>query len=194
MVQQHQEQTLTEWVDTFELLPADIEFLTHYLLERETPLSTEDVALALFQRYSQETVDQVYEQHRNISLYTPKASYTIGQDIMFPMLDYSLGRVTATRDRLNADQGNFQVIQVEFQEGYIRDFASRLGDHTLNTDPTGNTETATCHRKYAPEEIMGEDLTRLITCLESQLLENEGFVRSSGHWFPPHLKITDRAR
>lgn len=187
VVQQQQKQTLEEWVDAFELRPADLEFLTHFLLEKETPLSTHDVALAILQRRSEEETMQINQKHSDASIYMPGASYVVGQDLVFPILDYAEGRVVATREGSNPDQGSFKVIHIEFEEGEPRDFVSGVADHVLNEEPTGSSEVDGALGSGTPDELLAECKAQLNPRIESQLLASSGIVRLAGHWFPQDL-------
>ena len=187
MVQQQQEQTLEEWVDAFELRPADIEFLTHMLLEKETPVSTEDVTTAILHRRSGEATMQMRQELRDASIYMPGASYVVGQDIVFPIFNYAQGRVVQTREGSNPDQGTFQVIRVDFEDGEPRDFASGVAEHVLNEYPDGKSGVDKTLVERMPEALVGELREHLNQHIESQLLASREFVRIAGYWFPRDL-------
>ncbi|MEZ4676145.1 MAG: hypothetical protein R2932_18125 [Caldilineaceae bacterium] len=61
----------------------------------------------------------------------PKEKYEVGQQVVFPVLDFVVGEVVGIRDGQNPEFGDFQVIKVQFVEGQ-REFASALARHRLN--------------------------------------------------------------
>src|SRR5690606_9495546 len=77
------------WSRNFKVDTSDIEFLNNYLLEREIPLSTEELARALLQARLDRDSAAVEERFRDVNLYNPANTYEIGQKLMFPALDYS---------------------------------------------------------------------------------------------------------
>ena len=188
MLQQQQSQTLKEWVDAFELGPEDLDYLTHVLLEKETPLTTDDISLALLSRRLEQDTNHVHKQYSAPSMYLPRSLYTLGQELVFPILDYSQGRVVAIRDGSNPDQGSFKVIQVEFEGGTALEFACGLTDHVLNEQP--DRDGADLYPSMgAQEQILAEFKTQLNPRIESQLLDTNDIVNQAGYWFPRDLLL-----
>src|SRR5690606_17943469 len=112
-------------------------------------------------------------------------SYEPGVNLVFPALDWKRGEVSAVREGHNPDIGEFQVIQVRFENGEQREFASGLKDHPLNEAPQVVEE----EQLPAIESILDEYSEQLIGSLEDELDTNPGFVRIAGRWFPRALLI-----
>ena len=137
----------TYWED-FELQNDDLEFLYNHLLELELPQTTLELVEALVsERIRREKL--VFEQKRisGGDIFQPKNVYTIGQSLTFPAFNWQQGQVTAIRPGNNPELGQFQVLQVQFQNGDVRQVAAQLAEHVLNQplqvredDPSSNRE------------------------------------------------------
>ena len=85
------------WARNFTVTDDDIEYLTGLLLERETPLSSADLARALIEWRIQNEADDFQERFRDVQVYNPAQSYQVGQKVVFPIYDYALATVTDVR-------------------------------------------------------------------------------------------------
>ena len=107
----------TYWT-SFQLCDEDIEFLYNHLLELETPLTTKELIKALVQeRIIREEEKLLQEQSSSAEIFLPKDSYTVGQKLAFPALDYQKGTVTAVRQGVNPAISPFNVIDVALETG-----------------------------------------------------------------------------
>jgi hypothetical protein len=173
------------WED-FELQNEDLEFLYNYLLELETPQSTLELVGALAaERIRREK--QAFEKKRitGADIFQPKNLYTSGQSLTFPAINWQQGRVIETRPGKNPDLGEFQVLQVEFENGEVRQFASQLENHVLNQpfqlvedDPAATVPWVM--ENYS--DLLAEDL-------EQELSTNPDFVQIARSWFPRALLV-----
>jgi hypothetical protein len=70
------------------------------------------------------------------TIYQPKKRFAVGDEILFPQLDYRLGEVINLRAGQNPEYGEFEVISVDFGGGKRqRNFAAGLSaQHKLNAD------------------------------------------------------------
>jgi hypothetical protein len=74
-----------DYWETFELQNEDIEFLYNHLMEVETPLTSNELLMALLtERIRQEKLTIEKQRSSGGMLYLPKESYTVGQPIVFP--------------------------------------------------------------------------------------------------------------
>lgn len=173
------------WED-FQVNEEDVEFLYNYLLEEESPLTPRELIHALVEerlRREQETL--AARRSSNGDVYLPKEHYQVGQKLVFPVMDWRPGQVTAVRPGKNPDLGEFEVIQVKFEDGEQKEFASGLEEHSLNAPPEEVQENLLQDIDGILEEY-GEDL---IAGLEDELETNPGFVRIAGRWFPRALLV-----
>ena len=179
--------TLGEYYwDDFELQNEDLEFIYNYLLELETPQSTTNLVAALVaERIRREK--QSFE-HKRVSggdIFQPKNSYTTGQSLIFPAFNWQRGEVLGTRPGKNPDLGEFQVIQVAFENGDQHQLAAHLENHRLNEplqvaadDPASTVSWVL--ENYA--DVLAESLVQ-------DLQTNPDFVQIAGNWFPRALLV-----
>jgi hypothetical protein len=172
------------WED-FELQVEDIEFIYNHLLEVETPLTPEELISVLVEERIQREIRAVEEQRlAGGEIFLPKDTYDVNQKLVFPALNWQQGEVSAVRPGWNPDQGDFSVIQVKFENGEKREFASGLADHQLNEPPEITGKNA-----LTPKSVIASSGEDLISKLESGLELHPDFVRIAFRWFPRALLI-----
>ena len=175
-----------DYWETFELLGEDREFLYSHLLDTETPLTTPELLAALVKERIQREKLAIEQQRRSgDDVYIPKEIHQCDQHLVFPALNWRRGQVKEIRPGHNPDLGEFQVIQVVFADGEIKEFASALSDHPLNDPPPIETEEPNLDQA-AVLETYGESLQER---LEADLLKDPDFVRIAGRWFPRALLV-----
>ena len=110
---------------SFELESGDIDFIINLLLEREIPLTTVEMALALVEvRLVQIKLALEEAKRTEYPAYLPADSYKVGQVLTFPIFNNLIGEVVGVREGNNPDIGTFGVIEVKFQNGDpAREFA-----------------------------------------------------------------------
>jgi len=175
-----------DYWDTFELREEDIEFLYNYLLEKETPETSEELLKALVgERIRREKLNIEKQRSSGGDIYLPKDHFHLKQDLVFPAFNWRHGKVTAVREGQNPELDEFQVVEVAFDDGEVKEFASGIQDHKLNTP------------LELEESVEGLDLNsvlvqyrdHLLDSLEEGLAANSGFVRIAGRWFPRALLV-----
>jgi hypothetical protein len=175
----------TTWSD-LSLSPKDLEFIYNLLLDREVPLTTREMALALIaHRLERRAREAEHVRSMEMPVYLPESSFAIGEEIRFAHLANARGRVLAVRPGANPDLGTFEVIQVELEgSGGRREFATRLDKHALNQppEPTGASDEL-----ETPESVMGRFGPRIEMRLQEQLAQAPDIVRIAGRWFPKAL-------
>ena len=120
----------------FEVRENDLDFIYNLLLEREIPLTTNEMAVALIgdrlERLEEEA-NQVEES--TTSVYLPADSYKVGERLLFPAVGNAIGEIVSVRKGENPDLGKFDVIAVEFEgdgpNGCIFGHGPRITDHRL---------------------------------------------------------------
>jgi len=175
-----------DYWETFEILSEDIEFLYNHLMEKEMPLTAHELTVALVEeRIRREKLAIEKQRSSGGSTFLPKESYTVGQYLVFPILNWKRGQVVSVRPGYNPDIGNFNVIQVLFETGETREFASGIADHPLNQPMAIEAELVGLDLNTVLQ-VHGEALQ---TCLEESLRGNADFVRIAGRWFPRALLV-----
>lgn len=177
---QSQTQTQSYWVSKFDLTESDIEQLYNHFLETERPQTTEQLALVVIEHRVAREKNEIKQRLAGRSVYQPKESYAVGDELVFPALSFAYGTVTGIRDGSNPEAGEFKVIQVEI-DGKEREFASELEVmHALNQENGTIFEALEMSSAEDLHELYGEDVARTI---EERLEDREGFIRLGGRWF-----------
>lgn len=175
----------TSWTE-FEVTDEDLDFIYNLLMDREIPLSTEDMALALLERRLQQAGQEVEAAPQPQRLtYRPADEYHEGDILVFPKLGHRVGTVVAVRPGENPEIGAFDVITVEFKgDSRRREFAARLADHPLNQQPGAQSEPEPLD---APSALLQRHGKTIQACLEARLGQKDDIVRIAGRWFPRAL-------
>ena len=181
-----QPQTLTEkyWGAQFTLTEADIEQIYNLFLEKETPLTIEQITRQVMAQRVAEEKNEIERRLRGRTLYQPAKSYQIGEELVFPALKFAYGTVVSIRDGGNPQDGPFKVISVEINQK-IREFAAELSnDHILNQtngqswNPSANIDLDNLFNHF------GAEVSRKT---EAYLQQQEEFTRLAGFWFARSL-------
>src|SRR5215510_1686496 len=122
------------WTD-LQITQQDVEFLHNHLFELETPLTARElVSVLIDERIRVERVAVQARRQAGGRTYRPKESYQVGDNIIFPALNWKHGTVTAVRAGANPDLGQFDVLSIDMGNGSERLFASNLSTHVLNDE------------------------------------------------------------
>ena len=178
------------WARSFAVAHDDIEYLMGLLLERETPLTVEDLAYALIERRLQQEAAALREKYKDVQVYNPADSFKVGQRVMFPVLDYALGVVQDIRQGNNPDYGSFNVVKVELEtesSHQVREFVAEYPDHPLSRDFEGGSVLLPGASDLTAEEIFSANRSRIIPILEAALQNSDDLVSVAGRWFPRSL-------
>jgi len=166
--------------------PKDIEYLYSFLLDKETPLPSDALAEALINEHIRFEKDILREkQQQNGDIYYPKVTYTIGDKLQFPALDWLSGKVTEVRAGNNPEQPAMGVITVALENGQNRQFASNLEDHKLNQVTTDLEDTD----EGNTQDVINQFIDGITEKLDLKLEENKDLVRIGADWFPKSLLI-----
>lgn len=175
-----------DYWDNFRLRDEDIEFLYNYLLEKEEPQLTYELVKALVRERIRIEKDAIEHHHTSKGdIYQPKNTYKVDQHLIFPALDWRPGKVVGIRRGDNLELGDFQVIEVLFEQGELKEFAANLDKHKLN-DPPKITISDDNLENDSVLENYGESLIEII---EEDLHQHPDFVRIAGKWFPRGLLV-----
>lgn len=174
--------TSSYWTDNFRVGKADIEHLFNIFLEEETPLTNREVALRLIQfRIAQEDEKTRKLVERGL-IFQPRETYTVGQEVIFPAMDYALGKIIGERPGQNPDYGEFNVIQVEFEGNRSLEFAAGFQvPHKLNIDPGGTFTPG--GEAPDPAALFAQYGETIIDGIEAKLVDEDDAVYFGGRWF-----------
>ncbi|MBG0787963.1 MAG: hypothetical protein H0S79_22980 [Anaerolineaceae bacterium] len=172
--------------ESLEIKQQDIEYLYGFLLEKETPLPSSDLAAALIaERIRIEKKHLKEKQQKSGDIYLPEKSYAVGDKIQFPAMNWVSGEVTAVREGNNPEMEGLAVLTVALEDGESKQFAANLAEHKLNQAANADEESSGANPE-AVVESFGEEITAK---LEVMLDENKDLVRIGGNWFPKSLLI-----
>jgi hypothetical protein len=172
------------WTD-LQITQQDVEYLHNHLFELETPLTARElVAVLINERVRAERLATQQRRQAGGKVYLPKESYQVGDNLIFPALDWKHGKVTAVRAGTNPEIGQFDVLTVDLGNGSERLFAANLAHHQLNEQPDTVEEEG-----FDPEAILREHGKDLEKKLEAAFLKDEELVRIAGRWFPRALLV-----
>jgi len=177
------------WGSRFTLSGDDRELLLNLFVEDEQPRSSDELAQALI-RHRVEREEATIRRKRQAqgTLYQPKRAFQVDEQVVFPALDFAVGRVAAVRPGHNPDVPVlFKVIQVAMEGGGVREFAAEFsGDHRLNDDAVLLSPT---DELVPPEEIYARHKSTFVPHLRILLQNSPEFVWLAGKWFPRSLLV-----
>src|SRR3972149_1753719 len=105
------------WVQKFTVQPDDLETLLNRFLDDELPRSADELTLELMRYHCQREEAMLSRELLKGKLYQPKSSYAVGEQVVFPALQFALGSVVGIRDGVNPEIGPFKVVRVEMSSG-----------------------------------------------------------------------------
>jgi hypothetical protein len=172
--------------DNFEFRDSDLEFIYDHLIEIETPQTTQELVQVLVnERIKNEKESLKSQQQLGSSIYLPKDHYSIGQQITFPALNWQKAKITNVRQGNNVDLPPFEVLDVVFDNGDKRQYASSLENHKLNQPVDFKLDDP----KLDPNYVLSKYNSRLIDKLDLALRNNPDLVNIAWHWFPRTLLV-----
>jgi hypothetical protein len=175
-----------DYWQTFTPDKSDIEFINNYLFETETPLPEKEIVPILVKERISNERDALLKQQRGSSkAYLPEGNYKPGERLSFPTLDWQKGKVLSVRPGINPGVGEFDVIEVEFEDGSKKQFAARLADHKLNQAP----DISLGDDSLNPEKIIAMHGEALEIAIAKGLRADHNLVQIAGRWFPRALLL-----
>ncbi|MDH5506219.1 MAG: hypothetical protein OEZ02_03235 [Anaerolineae bacterium] len=175
-----------DYWSSFDLKKEDIEFLYYHLLELETPLSPQELVNILIEhRINNEKQTAQKQRAAGGTTYRPKDKYTVGEKVVLPALGWQPGSVVNVRPGRSYAKEEFEVIEIEFEDGQKREFAAGYDSHPLN-DPVVESQVDPQMDAAVVLENYGE---QLVGQLLENLTDNPDFVYIAGRWFPKALIV-----
>ncbi len=176
----------TEYWLSIQITPQDVENLHNYLFERETPLTTRDLSFEFVDARIKAERAAAEGKHKAAGRsYLPKEKYQVGEDLVFPALDWKRGTVTALREGVNPSLSGFDVLTIAMEDRTERLFAANLEMHYLNDAPIEEPEK----NELSAESILRDFGDQIEKKLEASFNSDHGLVKIAGSWFPRSLLI-----
>jgi len=175
-----------DYWDTISLTEDDIEALYHHLLEVETPLTIMELVSVLVEnRLVRERRAAEKKRSEGGKPYLPRELYDVGEKIVFPHLEWQLGVVSNVRNARDYSESGYKVIEVEFEDGQKKEFATGLENHQLNILPSVDEDDPLLSPN-AVFENYGIDIAEKV---REVLDSHDDFVYIAGRWFPRALLV-----
>jgi hypothetical protein len=176
----------SDYWSAFEIQERDLEYLYNFLLEHETPQTSQELVSSLIsERIRQEKGNLANRQLSEGTIFLPKNHYQVGQSLSFPALEWKQGKVESIRAGAHPEYPPFEVIKVNFENSETHEFATGIAHHALNEPVTiklddPQLDAISVMKKY------GAKFTHELT----EMLEaNSDLVRIAGRWFPRALLV-----
>ena len=180
-------QTAAYWQE-FVVDDRDLDYLYGLFLEGERPRTSDDLALSLMRRRCEDEEALIKKELARGTLFQPREGYEVGEQVVFPVLDYALGSVVGVRPGHNPKYGDFEVIQVLFEGGEgAREFASKLDyPHKLNREEGELLEAEELASPVEFYDQYGLDVQRKLL---ERLRLSDDFVSFGDEWFLKGLLV-----
>lgn len=181
---QRKTQTATYWEEELTVSRKDLAHLYGLILDLAKPQDTGTLAKELIERHCRLEEETIQAELSRGRVYQPKEKYEVGESLLFPAMDFALGKVVDTRPGRNPEYGDFVVIQVQIEgEEEAREFASQLaGDHRLNRDDDGQGVLVDA-RLVPPIELYRRHAAAVEEKLVRALEDHDDFVHFRDAWF-----------
>jgi hypothetical protein len=181
----------SQWGRSFVVTASDVDDITNHLLEKETPMTTRELAFYLIEKRLNSERVALQDRVKGTKLYKPSDIYHVGDVVVFSKFNFSSGEVVAVREGQSPEYGTFPVIQVRFShedgDAKLREFASGVANHALNNAPQELPKEVTT--PLAAQDIFdaaGIEITgRVIEALRA----NKELKQVAGYWFPRELVL-----
>lgn len=184
---QAQTQTAEYWELQFSLKDSDIEHIYNYYLDVLRPQTIEELAQVVIRHRVEEEKRAVKQRLADRTIYQPRKEYELGEEVVFPGLQFAYGEITDTRTGYNPQYGEFDVITVEIN-GKPREFAAGLDiDHPLNQESNGDALSQFIQVDL--DELFRDYTPTVSRKLSKKLNQLEDFVQLAGKWFVKGLML-----
>jgi len=176
-----------DYWDNYFIQEKDIDYLYNFLLEVEIPQTPLELINALVhERISVERKEIEKNSLSGGTIYRPANSFSIGQEIVVPSLNWEKASVVAIRDGKNPEYAPFKVIEISLDNGEHHQLAAELTSHILNDLPLEKIQQ---DPKLDPDYVLKNYSDLLTDRLSESLENNPDIVRIAGKWFPRALLV-----
>jgi hypothetical protein len=183
-VNQTQIQSTEQWESGFSLSDTDLEQIYNHFLETEKPQTVAELAGLVIRSRVREQAAEVRRIISGSTVYQPRRSYAVGEEVIFPALRLAKGQVTQVRPGYNPEYGDFNVITVNLK-GKPRDFvADYTPSHALNDSDGG---VLTEQMAGDAEAIQAAHGATVAARIGASLAGRDDFVNIGEEWFVKSL-------
>ena len=183
---QPQTQNPDYWGPAFTLTESDIEQIYNHFLEVEKPQTIDQIVRVIIVSRVAEEKNRIERLMADRQIYQPQSAYTVGDELVFPVLKFAHGKVTEIRPGYNPNYGKFNVIAVDIK-GKTREFAAELSaEHALNLENGDISDMFEQVDVAALQAQFGHIVTEKVTAV---LNERPEFIRLGNEWFVKALMV-----
>ena len=183
------------WAYSFSIGAEYIDNITNLLLDKETPMSSVELATAIIRQREERIQEQLNKQYEGTRVYQPSGYCSVGDRLTFSQMDYRTATVVSVRDGKSSDLSTFKVAEVEFDDGVqmsqrgTREFAIEYEEqHPLN-NLDQNLHPSNVKFDYTLEDIIDDPNVAIIQQVNDALEHNPDLVRIAGTWFVRELML-----
>ena len=183
------ETQMAKYWQHFSLTNNDVEFLFKQMVDSNFPHSAQELAVALIESRCQAEEVAMRAEIKDGVIYQPRGSYQVGDELVFPRLQYALGKVVKQRKGYNPQYGEFSVIAVDFgpAEG-TREFSADFDmPHPLNLGD--GQALAEAEGTSSPAELFALYGNLILPKLGQGLQEREEFLSFGDQWLLKDMAI-----
>ena len=181
---QTQIQSTEQWESGFSLSDTDLEQIYNHFLETEKPQTVAELAGLVIRSRVREQAAEVRRLISGSTVYQPRRSYAVGEEVIFPALRLAKGQVTQVRPGYNPEYGDFNVITVAIK-GKPREFvADYTPSHALNDSDSG---ALTEQMVGDAEAIQAAHGATVAARIGASLGQRDDFIHIGEEWFVKSL-------
>jgi hypothetical protein len=181
---QPQTQLPDYWGNDFNITDSDIEEIYNGILEAERTQTASQIARVIIEYRVAEEKARLKQILSGRSIYQPRNSYSVGDELVFPALKFAPATVSNIREGYDPQVGKFNVISVQLNNKK-REFAADFpGEHILNLedpdsfDPFEDIDLAVIFQRF--ESQVSQKVTKALE-------KRSAFVRLGSQWFVKEL-------
>jgi hypothetical protein len=178
----HRKTQTAEFWTSFQPTAQDIDLLSNHLLDSGSPKRATDLARLLIQQHVENENAALRIDLTGQTVYQPNKQFRIGELLVFPALNFLIGKVIAQRPGHNPELGDFDVVKVEMTSGRTQEFAANLVTaHRLNDlAPSAFTDEAALLPATTVADLYTEPVAAVIN---NALEKHSDFIRIKDEWF-----------
>jgi len=174
------------WGTQFSYTDSDIEQLYNHFLDVEKPQTIEQLTRALFAHRVDEEIKSIRRSIKGRQIYQPHNDYQVGDKLVFPVLDFLQGTVSAVRKGFNPEEGDFNVITVDIKDK-TREFATGYeAPHPLNVE---NGKDLFDLIDLDPDALYERFGPSVMNKVYKALSDHQDFIELGSLWFVKSLMV-----